>query len=116
MKIVNLGNHYISDFIKNESDYENIKKYSLDLELDNEKRSVQLIKDFNLPINIEKYTRCANAYVLFYNWMLTSRKWCKPGNTPYSNKAVVAACSPKFNMRYDQLSAKMRLAFEESGI
>ena len=27
MKIVNLGNHYISDFIKNESDYENIKKY-----------------------------------------------------------------------------------------
>jgi hypothetical protein len=97
----------------------NIEKWmalSRDLELDNEKRSVQLIKDFNLPIDIEKYTRSANAYVLFYNWMLTSRKWCKPGNTPYSNKAVVAACSPKFNMRYDQLSAKMRLAFEESGI
>ena len=36
MKIVNLGNHYVSDFIKNESDYENIKKYSLDLELDAE--------------------------------------------------------------------------------
>ena len=26
MEIVNLGNHYISDFIKNESDYENIQK------------------------------------------------------------------------------------------
>jgi hypothetical protein len=97
----------------------NIEKWmslSRDLELDNEKRSVQLIKDFNLPINTEKYTKSANAYVLFYNWMLTSRKWCKPGNTPYSNKTVLNACSPKFNMRYDQLSARMRQAFEESGI
>lgn len=97
----------------------NIKKWmalSRDLELDNEKRSVQLIKDFNLPINIRKYTQSANAYVLFYNWMLTSRKWCKPGNTPYSNKTILNACSPKFNMRYDQLSAKMKFAFELSGI
>lgn len=97
----------------------NIEKWmalSRDLELDNEKRSVQLIKDFDLPINIEKYTKSANAYVLFYNWMLTSRKWCKPGNTPYSNKTVLNACSPKFNMRYDQLSTRMRQAFENSGI
>lgn len=97
----------------------NIEKWiglSRDLELDNEKRSVQLIKDFDLPINTKKYTRSANAYVLFYNWMLTSRKWCKPGNTPYSNKTVLRACSPKFNMRYDQLSTKMRRVFEESGL
>ena len=97
----------------------NIKKWmalSRELELDNEKRSVQLIKDFNLPINTRKYTQSANAYVLFYNWMLTSRKWCKPGNTPYSNKTILNACSSKFNMRYDQLSAKMQSAFELSGI
>lgn len=97
----------------------NIEKWislSRDLELDNEKRTVKLIKDFKLPINTKKYTRSANAYVLFYNWMLTSRKWCKPGNTPYSNKTVLKACSPKFNMRYDDLSAKVRKAFEESGI
>lgn len=97
----------------------NIKKWmalSRDLELDNEKRSVQLIKDFNLPINIKKYTKSANAYVLFYNWMLISRRWCKPGNTPYSNKTVLNACSSKFNMRYDQLSIKMESAFKLSGI
>ncbi len=101
---------------KNKRNIEKWMALSRDLELDNEKRSVQLIKDFNLPINTEKYTKSANAYVLFYNWMLTSRKWCKPGNTPYSNKTVLNACSPKFNMRYDQLSARMRQAFEESGI
>jgi len=96
-----------------------IKKWislSRDLELDNEKRTVQLIKDFKLPINTKKYTRSANAYVLFYNWMLVSRRWCKPGNTPYSNKKVLRACSPKFNMRYDALSANMRKAFEEANI
>jgi len=36
MKIVNIGNHYVSDFIKSEIDYEGRNKYSLDLELDNE--------------------------------------------------------------------------------
>lgn len=97
----------------------NIKKWiglSRDLELDNEKRTVQLIKEFKLPINTKKYTRSANAYVLFYNWMLISRRWCKPSNTPYSNKKVLGACSSKFNMRYDTLSANMRKVFEESNI
>jgi len=97
----------------------NIKKWislSRDLELDNEKRSVKLIKEFKLPINTKKYTKSANAYVLFYNWMLTSRKWCTPSNTPYSNKRVLKACSPKFNMKYDELSANVRQAFKESGI
>lgn len=34
--IVNLGKHYVSDFIKTEADYEDREKYSLDLILDNE--------------------------------------------------------------------------------
>jgi len=33
-KVVNLGDHYVSDFVKNESDYEGRSKYSLDLLLD----------------------------------------------------------------------------------
>lgn len=34
--LVNLGNHYVSDFIKTEQDYQDRKKYSLDLILDQE--------------------------------------------------------------------------------
>ena len=34
--IVELGKHYVSDFIKSEADYEGRQKYSLDLELDEE--------------------------------------------------------------------------------
>lgn len=33
-KLLEIGNHYVSDFIKNESDYTNRKKYSLDVYLD----------------------------------------------------------------------------------
>ena len=33
-KLVELGNHYISDFIKCDEDYQNRKKYSLDIVLD----------------------------------------------------------------------------------
>ena len=36
MKVVNLGEHYVSDFIKSEADYEGRKKYSLDLVLNEE--------------------------------------------------------------------------------
>ena len=53
----------------------NIEKWmalSRDLELDNEKRSVLLIKDFNVTIYLDIFSRSANAYVLFYNWMLSS--------------------------------------------
>jgi hypothetical protein len=32
--ILNLGKHYVSDFIKSEVDYEGRNKYSLDLEMD----------------------------------------------------------------------------------
>ena len=44
MKIVNLGDHYVSDFIKSESDYEGRQKYSLDLALNEEIGAPYLIE------------------------------------------------------------------------
>jgi hypothetical protein len=40
--LLNLGKHYVSDFIKSDSETQNRKKYSLDLELDNEIGAVRL--------------------------------------------------------------------------
>ena len=97
----------------------NIEKYMglcRDLELDNEKRSVKLIKQFNLKINIDEYIKRANAYVQFYNYMLYSRKWCKPSNSPYRNKRLLNAMPNKFSMDYKRLSKKVLRIFEEEGI
>lgn len=96
----------------------NIAKHiaiSRDLELDNEKRSVKIIKEFQLPINIENYIRKANSYVHFYNYMLISRRWCTPQNSPYDNKKLLQAMSPKFNMNYKKLSKKVEKIFIEEG-
>lgn len=91
-----------------------IKKYvalARDLELDNEKRSVKLIKKFKLPIDVKLYIKKANAYVLFYNYMLITRRWCKPNNSPSRNPILLAECSDKFDMRYDKLSDDILDAF-----
>ena len=97
----------------------NIKRHlavARDLELDNEKRSVKLIKKYKLGIDIGIYIKRANAYVQFYNWMYYTRKWATITNRPYDNPIVIKAMSTRFNMRYDQLSKKSYAAFERAKI
>jgi hypothetical protein len=87
-----------------------------DMELDNEKRSIKLIEKNKLNINIEDYTKRANAYVMFYNYMLISRRWSKPSNSPYKNKRIIEVMSPKFNMQYKKPSKKLMNLYESEGI
>ena len=87
-----------------------------DLELDNEKRTVKLIKKFNLPVDIQKYKKKANAYVMFYNHLYRTRRWCKPGNSPYSNRRVMEVMPYKFNMNYSKIPKKLEKIFIEEGI
>jgi hypothetical protein len=86
------------------------------LELDNEKRSVQTIKDFNLDVDTNKYIRRANAYVQFHNWMKISKKWIDHNNSPLKNPRILNSMSNKFNMNYDKLSPKLIRIFEEEKI
>ena len=87
-----------------------------DLELDNEKRAIKMIKRFNLPIDIDIYIKKANAYVQYYNYLPISRKWCSPKNTPYKNNRLVELMSSKFNMNYNKLTKKLLKAFTEENI
>jgi len=59
-----------------------------DVELDCERRVCKIIKEFNLPIDLNKYAQQANAYVYLYNWLRYSRKWYKTGNAPYENPKI----------------------------
>ena len=96
----------------------NIKKHieiSRDLELDNEKRAVNTIKEFNLPINLDNYIRKANSYVHFYNYMLISRRWATPTKSPYTNKRLLESMSTKFNMNYKKLPKRIEKIFIEEG-
>lgn len=87
-----------------------------EMELDNEKRSVNLIKTFQLDINVDNYIRKANAYIHYYNWLKETRKWCSPKNYPYNNKRLLSKMSNKFNMDYKKLTPELRLIFKEENI
>jgi hypothetical protein len=75
-----------------------------------------MIKDWGLSIDVERYTKRANAYLQFYNWMKQTRKWSKPNNTPYSNKRIVAAMPANFRMNYDKLPKRLEKLYKEENI
>ena len=87
-----------------------------DLELDNEIRTVEIIKKWHLPIDIKSYIQAANAYVMFYNYLKISRRWCIPPNTPYRNPRVRGAMSTEFDMDYKKLSKNLENIFREENI
>ncbi len=58
-----------------------------ELEIDCEERTVAKINKLQLPIDPLKYTKSANAYLLFYSVILTERKWYK--RAPYQVPAIL---------------------------
>lgn len=101
------------------TDVPNIKKHLAicrDLELDNEKRTVKIIKKFGLDIDVEKYIKKANAYVFFYNRLLATRKWSDPDNSPYTNKKVIASMPRYFRADYSYTPKKIEKVFIEQDI
>lgn len=89
-----------------------------DLELDNEKRTVELIKKFGLEdyINIDTYIKRANAYVLFYNYMYYTRSWYSTKNPPYKNLELMSKMSTKFDMNYEELDTDIKIAYDNCEI
>lgn len=84
-----------------------------EMELDCERRSLKKIKKYKLPINTKEYIQKANGYVHFYNYLYETRRWTKPENTPYSNKAIYSQMPSYFreSSYYKTLPNKVRNIF-----
>jgi hypothetical protein len=89
---------------------------AIGLELDNEKRSVKIVKEWGLSIDVENYVKRANSYLMFYNWLKQTRRWSKPGNQPYNNKRLVSAMPANFRMNYSKLPKKYEVIYREENI
>ena len=87
-----------------------------DLELDNEKRTVKLIKEWKLPINTKIYTQKANSYIQFYNYIYYTRRWYPSNNSPSRNPKVYKQMPTTFSMNYKRLSKKYKELFEDAVI
>lgn len=103
----------------NGEDFDDIYKHidiAKEIELDNEKRSVELIKKWGLPLDIPTYIRKANAYVQFYLYLKESRRWSQPNKSPYSVIEIIELMSDEFDMDYDTLDPKIRQTFIDHNI
>ena len=58
-----------------------------DVEWDCERRSIKMIQDWKLPLDLAEYTRQANTYVGSYAVMMKKRKWMVKSS--YSNPHIV---------------------------
>jgi len=86
------------------------------MELDNEKRSVELIKNFNLDIDVEDYIKRANSYIYFYNRLKKTRKWSHPKNAPYNNKSVFKVMPSYFKKSYKTTPKNVEKIYEAENI
>lgn len=88
-------------------------KRAMLIELDNEKRSVALIKKFKLPIDIDDYIRKANSYMFFWLYLKYTRSWSKASNSPYSNKNIISKMPKRFLKEYVMTERIKQLYFNE---
>jgi hypothetical protein len=78
-----------------------------EIELDCEKRTVQLFKKYKIPIDIKNYIRGANAYIHFYNHIKKYRQWYPPGKMPYARKRLKEVASSRFYKDYNEIPLSM---------
>jgi hypothetical protein len=69
--------------------WEDIKKI-IELEHDCESRSIEKIKNFNLPIDLEEYAQKANSYLESYSNTFKNRQW---DSAPYTNPERWGICA-----------------------
>jgi hypothetical protein len=83
------------------------------LELDCERRALQLIKKFKLPLDPKEYARKASAYVYFYPFVKKMKKWYKIGHEPYRNKKILALMPDNLDGRYTNVNKRLMELYME---
>lgn len=82
---------WINDKIKiSDSDIKKIIDGQRDMELECERNTIQDIKDHNLPVELEWYSKTCAAYIYFYNFVYENKSWSKWGKEPYKSKEILA--------------------------
>lgn len=77
------------------------------VEADCEKRSIKLIKKLKLPLDIYEYAQKANAYIIFYEAMKSSRSWYVIGEEPYNNPKIYKKMPKKIISNVNKIDPKL---------
>jgi len=82
-------------------------------EWDCERRTLENIKRFSLPLDTGEYAQYANAYVYFYTWVGIRRKWYKAGSEPYRVPQILAAMPKTLSANYQEMSLDRIYLYDE---
>lgn len=86
-----------------EEEIDDLISRSIDVERDCEMRTIEKVKEYNLPVNVDEEIQKANSYILFYRMLKITRKWNKPGKAPYQIKEVWSQMPKTFYMDYSEV-------------
>jgi len=86
---------------------------TLDVELDCERRAVENLKRFGLPINVEAYARQAAAYMYFHPYSVIRRRWYRPRHAPYMYPEIIKAMPVTLAGDFRKISAETILLFDK---
>lgn len=85
----------------------------LEMELNCEKRSVEMIKKFELPIDLDEYIFAAYVYINYYNFAKKYRTWLKI-DTVLGSIFEIKECAEKFGgISLDQDFKQLPKEYEE---
>lgn len=73
-----------------------------DCELNCERRTIDVIKEFGLQLDINKYCQSANSYILCYNFVKKVRTWDFKGSI-YSKEIVDEMPTDLYTLNYNRL-------------
>jgi hypothetical protein len=82
----------------------------IEVELDCERRSVEKIKKFNLPINIQEYIQKSNSYIWYYHAAAYHRAYTQR-SSPYTNVELWSKMPVDMDQNYSTINSKMLKLF-----
>lgn len=83
-----------------------------DVEADCERRAIRLIREMDAPVDLERYTRTANAYIHLHNVIADKRKWYRPGVVMAEIPELVAAANATFDTDFTKTPPALRKQLE----
>lgn len=88
------------------SQLKEVLKQVMLVEIDCEKRSLEKIKRYNLPINHIEYIQKSNAYIFYYHAIARKREWGSK-DAPYENPKIWQEMPVDFNQDYSKINRNM---------
>ena len=87
----------------------------LDVELDCEKRTVNMIRELDLPFDPALYTKQANAYLIGHSELRRRRQWFTTGVAPYRIPAILDVMPSDFETHrysFEPLPSHLQALFD----